>query len=102
MKEERILEYLKALCSGRSRAKKSPEIECALGISSNELRKYINRLRRKGIPIGSGRNGYFYAVTAGEVYATICQLRVMEQGLKGAIIGLECALNDFAANGGNV
>ena len=38
------------------------------------------------------RSGYFYAVTAGEVYSTIRQLKVMANGLDAAITGLELSL----------
>ena len=55
----------------------------------------MNRLRRQGVPIASSRDGYFYAVTAGEVYASIRQLRRMECGLEAAIRGLEGALDGF-------
>ena len=55
----------------------------------------MNRLRREGVPIGSSADGYFYAVTAGEVYATIRQLRTMAAGLEAAISGLESALCSF-------
>ena len=38
------------------------------------------------------------AVTAGEVYSTIGQLRAMEYGLKLAIEGLEQALDSFGGD----
>lgn len=57
-------------------------------------------LRRKGIPVGSDRGGYFYAVTAGEVYATIRQLKAMSSGLEAAIRGLEQALEYFGEREG--
>ena len=59
-----------------------------------------NRLRRKGIPVGSDRGGYFYAVTAGEVYTTIRQLKAMSSGLEAAIHGLEQALERFGEREG--
>ena len=95
MREEKLLAYLKGACSGRRYTVKSAELEQVLGISGTDLRKLVNRLRRKGIPIGSGRDGYFYARTAGEVYSTIRQLQVMVSGLEAAIRGLERALEDF-------
>ena len=59
------------------------------------MRKRINRLRRKGVPIASSSRGYFYAETAGEVYATIRELKKMRSGLDAAIAGLEQALDGF-------
>lgn len=95
MREEQVLTYLKAVCSGRKNSRKSCEIEAALNISRNDLRRHINRLRRKGVPIASSQDGYYFAVTAGEVYSTIRQLRSMTQGLISAIEGLEESLNSF-------
>lgn len=95
MKYEPLVMHLKAECKGRKNAQKSTELEQSLQISSNELRRRVNRLRREGVPIGSSADGYFYAVTAGEVYATIRQLRSMETGLEAAIRGLESALYSF-------
>ena len=48
----------------------------------------------------SDRGGYFYAVTAGEVYATIRQLKAMSSGLEAAIRGLEQALEYFGEREG--
>ena len=85
----------KLCCKGRANTKRSDEIERAAGLSGNELRKLVNRMRRRGVPIGSNRSGYFYAVTAGEVYSTIRQLRRMANGLEAAIAGLEGSLDAF-------
>ena len=95
MREERLLSYLKGACPGRKYRVSGAELERALGLSGTDLRKLVNRLRRKGIPIASDRQGYFYAATAGEVYTTIRQLRQMVTGLEKAIAGLEAALEGF-------
>ena len=100
MREERLLSYLKGACSGMKYRVGGAELEKALGLSGTDLRKLVNRLRRQGIPIGSDRQGYFYAATAGEVYTTIRQLRQMVAGLEKAIAGLEGALERFGEIGG--
>ncbi len=100
MKEEQLLEYLKTVCPGRGRIQKSAQLERALQISGNELRRLIHRLRKRGVPVASSRDGYFYAATAGEVYSTIRQLRRMANGLEAAICGLEDALEKFGPAGG--
>ena len=64
MREEKLLNYLKGACTGRKYRASSAELEAVLGISGTDLRKLVNRMRRKGIPIGSDRWGYFYATTA--------------------------------------
>ena len=84
MREEKLLNYLKGACTGRK-----------YRASGADLRKLVNRMRRKGIPIGSDRCGYFYAATAGEVYSTIQQLQSMENGLAAARHGLERSLDAF-------
>ena len=98
MREQPVLAYLKAVCKGRKNIKKRHQIETALHIHGTELRKQVHRLRQKGHPIASSQDGYFYAVTAGEVYSTIGQLRAMEYGLKLAIQGLEQALDSFGGD----
>ena len=95
MREEKLLNYLKGACTGRKYRASGAELEAALGISGTDLRKLVNRMRRKGIPIGSDRCGYFYAATAGEVYSTIQQLQSMENGLAAARHGLERSLDAF-------
>lgn len=95
MREERLLAYLKGACSGRQYVVRGVDLEQVLGVSGTDLRKLVNRLRRKGVPIGSSRDGYFYARTAGEVYSTIRQLQGMASGLEAAIRGLETSLDAF-------
>ena len=99
MHEKQLLGYLKGACLGRAYRVGGAELERALGVSSTDLRKIVNRLRRRGIPIASDRNGYFYAQTAGEVYTTIRQLRKMANGLEAAIRGLEQSLDSFGEGG---
>ena len=95
MREKKLLAYLKGACPGRAYRVSGAELERALHLSGTDLRKLVNKLRRKGVPIASDRQGYFYAVTAGEVYATIRQLDQMRRGLDAAIQGLEGALESF-------
>lgn len=95
MREEQLLAYLKGGCAGRKNRASGSELRQALHISYSGLHKLVNRLRQKGVPIASDRKGYFYAQTAGEVYATIRQLRKMIAGLEKAVGGLESALDSF-------
>ena len=74
MSSEQLKNHLRRNCLGRKNAVKSPELERTLRISGNELRRQVNRLRRKKVPICSGPEGYFYAGNAGEIYATIRSL----------------------------
>ena len=98
MASEQLKNHLKNNCHGRRNAVKSQELEAALQVSGNELRRQVNRLRRNKVPVCSGPEGYFYARNAGEIYATIRQLRQMEKGLNAAIEGLEGALENFGGD----
>lgn len=95
MKTETIARYLQSGCMGQKNAVSSGELERVLAISGNELRKKINLLRRRAIPIAADQHGYYYAETAGEVYATIRSLQKMRDGLNAAIAGLERSLGSF-------
>ena len=95
MTMDQLAEYLRAYCPGRGRAVKGVVLQGIFHISGNELRRRVNRLRKKKVPIGSSPEGYFYAVTAAEVYTTIRQLRAMADGLNAAIRGLEDSLERF-------
>lgn len=95
MTKETVARYLENGCKGHKNVVSSRELERALGISGNELRRKINRLRQEAVPIATNRWGYYYAETAAEVYATIRGLEKMRRGLDAAISGLERALENF-------
>lgn len=88
MTKETISRYLENGCKGHKNVVSSRELERALGISGNELRRHINRLRRGTVPIAADQRGYYYAETAAEVYATIRSLEKMRSGVDAAISGL--------------
>ena len=100
MKKEELRDFLYHQCRGHERAVSGRQLEQSQRTSENELRKQVNRLRRDGIPIASSQDGYFYAVTAGEVYTTIQSLKKMRSGLDAAITGLEQALDAFSGERG--
>lgn len=95
MASEQLRMYLKSNCLGLENAMKSTDLEQTLHISENELRRQVNRLRRKNIPICSGSNGYFYALHAGEVVDTILNLDEMMKGLQDSMRGLRGSLENF-------
>lgn len=66
----------------------SKQIEHSLGISGMDVRAAVNRLRRKGQPVGSGEKGYFICKTTGDVDRVINQLSSRVQGITNAILGL--------------
>ena len=95
MKEEQLTAYLKGAFKGRQKNIKSAELERVLDMSGTDLRKLVNKLRRKAVPICSGRDGYYDAKTAGDILRTIRVLRVMIKGLQAAVDGLVAALDKF-------
>ena len=97
MTKETIALYLENGFKGRRNVISSRELERVLGISGNELRRRINRLRRDTVPIAADQRGYYFAETAAEVYDTIRSLQKMRGGLDAAISGLERALEKFDA-----
>ena len=98
MNKEKVYGYLCAYCIGRKHVTSSQALEKVLDISSNELRKQINALRREAVPIASNSAGYFYAENAADLYATIRSLQKMRRGLDSAIEGLEKALEKFGGS----
>lgn len=99
MREDQLTAYLKGAFKGRQHPVKSAELERTLDISGTDLRKLVNKLRRKGVPICSGRDGYFYAKNAGDILRTIRQLKIMIKGLQAAVDGLVAALDKFEEAG---
>lgn len=100
MGKEKLADFLETFCKGRKNRISSAELQRTIGIRSTQLRKLVNRLRCDGVPIASDRHGYYFAETAGEIYATIRLLRSMIRGLEAAIQGLERALDHFCVRGG--
>ncbi len=98
--EDLLLRYLKEAHTGRTRQITGAELGKRLSLSDTELRKRVNRLRQKGVPVCSDRSGYFYAANAAEIYATIRQLERMVGGLMAAMEGLERAMEKFQDGGG--
>ena len=101
MASEQLKEYLKGNRLGRGQAMKAAELEQALQIGENELRRQVNRLRRKNIPICSGSEGYFYAAHAGEVVDTMLDLDDMLKGLQDSMSGLRGSLERFGERTGD-
>ena len=94
MNDEELRDYLKRFCFGREHLICSRDLVRQKNLRESDLRKKVNRLRRKAVPIASSREGYFYASNAAELYSTIRQLKEMRAGLDAAICGLEQAIYD--------
>ena len=53
MASEQLKNHLKNNSLGRKNAVRSQDLEATLQVSGNELRRQVNRLRRKKVPICS-------------------------------------------------
>ena len=96
MNDEELRDYLKRFCFGREHLICSRDLVRQKNLRESDLRKKVNRLRRKAVPIASSREGYFYASKRGRaVFSTIRQLKEMRAGLDAAICGLEQAMETF-------
>ena len=80
MNDEELRDYLKRFCFGREHLICGRDLVRQSHIRESDLRKKVNRLRRKAVPIASSREGYFYASNAAELYSTIRQLK--EKGVE--------------------
>ena len=99
MKEEQLLEYLKANCAGRRNSRTRAQLQRTLNVSKDQLTNLVHRMRCKGVPIAGGPGGYFYAQNAGELHTTIRWLEKMVRTLLKSINGLAKAMESFGPIG---
>ena len=83
--DKQICEYLRRF-QGDDNTVSARTIEQAFRLDGAEVRRCIHRLRRKGVPICSDTNGYFYAQNQGEIDRTI-------RSMSSRIIKMESARN---------
>lgn len=95
MTDEQLLHHLKANCSGKKNMQTRAQLQRRLNVSKDQLTNAVHRMRCKGIPIAGGPGGYYYALNAGEVHATIRWLEKMVRTLLKSINGLVKALDHF-------
>lgn len=95
MKKKQLKNYLKSACRGRSNQITSVDLRKTAGLSDMRLKELVSQLRQEGVPVASDQHGYWYASTAGDIYATIQFLKRIEAGLQATIRGLERSLDNF-------
>ena len=86
---EKLYRCLKSNHNGRKNAALSKQLEAAFSCKGSELRKCINSLRTRGIPICSSTEGYYYSENEDDISGTINQLR-------GRVRKIECAQNGMS------
>ena len=80
MQKDPLLIYLRTSCRGKDNRVSGAQLARIHGISISALQGRIRRLRQQGYPIASDAYGYYYAVTAGEVFA-ICPTGFLPPGI---------------------
>ena len=95
MKEEQMLAYLKANCSGRGKRQTRAQLQRKLNLSKDQLTDLVHRMRCKGLPIAGGPLGYYYAQNAGDILSTIRWLEKIVKTLLDSINGLTKAMESF-------
>jgi len=83
-----LQQFLKHNCRGKENAVTSKILECRFGCKGTDIRRMVNDLRCAGIPICSGRNGYYYATGKNEIATTVAHLDGRIQKIKAAQSGL--------------
>lgn len=92
-----LLIYLHTSCRGKDNRISGAKLARVHGISISALQGRIRRLRQHGHPIASDAYGYYYAVTAGEVFATIRRHQKLIRALEADIHGLVASMDTFKA-----
>ncbi len=95
MKKDPLLIYLRTSCRGKDNRVSGAQLACIHGISISALQGRVRRLRQQGHPIASDAYGYYYAVTAGEVFATIRRHQKLIRALEADIHGLVASMDTF-------
>jgi len=80
---------------GKNRAIISSELEALTNLSGSQIREEVNKLRTAGVPICSGRTGYYLASTQEELDRTVVQLKSRVSQIRKAIKGLNIKLEDY-------
>lgn len=89
MEYEPISKFLQTNHNSRSKAALSKQLEAAFSCKGTEIRKCINALRSRGVPICSCADGYFYSDKAEDILKTVKQLHSRISKIEQAKDGLE-------------
>lgn len=107
MQKEPLLIYLRTSFRGKDNRVNGAQLSRILGIGISALQGRVRHLRQQGYPIASDAYGYYYAVTAGEVFATIRRHQKLIRALEADIHGLVASMDTFkvpqagSGNGGD-
>ncbi len=85
-------EYMQKEHCGKVNAVKSKVIEARFHCKGTEVRRMVNELRCRGVPICSSSQGYFYATSNDEIQETIAHLEGRIKKIKAAQDGIKTLL----------
>lgn len=88
-------QYMRIQHKGKVNAVKSKEIEAAFHCKGAEVRRMVNDLRCKGVPICSCNEGYYYAESDQDVCFTIAHLYGRIKKMQAAKQGMHDILNKY-------
>ena len=89
--EQKLLEFLKNNHKGINNAVHSKALEKRFDISSRTIRRYINNMRKSGIPVCSDATGYWIAANPQEANKTVKRLGDFVGEINNARTGLAVA-----------
>ena len=81
--------YMQKEHSGKANAVKSKVIEARFHCKGSGVRRMVNELRCKGVPICSSSKGYFYATSNEEIQETIAHLEGRIKKIRAAQDGIK-------------
>ena len=81
--------YMQKEHSGKANAVKSKVIEARFHCKGAEVRRMVNELRCKGVPICSSNQGYYYATSNEEIQETIAHLEGRIKKIRAAQDGIK-------------
>ena len=84
--------YMQKEHSGKANAVKSKVIEARFHCKGAEVRRMVNELRCKGVPICSSNQGYYYATSNEEIQETIAHLEGRIKKIRAAQDGIKTLL----------
>ena len=89
--EKKLLEFLNNSHTGVDNAVHSKTLEKLFDISSRTIRRYINNMRKSGIPVCSDATGYWIAANPNEANKTVKRLGDFVGEINNARTGLAVA-----------
>lgn len=89
--EQKLLEFLTNNHTGIDNAVHSKVLEKRFDISSRTIRRYINNMRKSGIPVCSDATGYWIAANPKEANKTVKRLGDFVGEINNARTGLAVA-----------